>query len=186
MPHDFDFNAQLRMSSDATASTDVCAVLLAEIPGAIGVERANDLDDRRGIDYWVTLLNGKRVAVDAKVRSKDRMLADGSGDDLALETWSVIEHQVVGWSRDPMKQTDYVLWLWKDTGRWRLVPFLMLCTAFSRRWVTWSKRYGAHTQTTARQNGTVYRSECVFVPTRTVWAAMHADNVRHAAARAAA
>lgn len=180
MPRDYDFHDQLRMSSDATASSDVASVLLKQIPGAVSVERATAWEDRHGTDYWVTLRSGKRVSVDAKVRKADRY-----DDDLALETWSVVEQKVVGWTRNPLKQTDYVLWLWKDTGRWRLVPFLMLCAAFEKRWQIWSIVHQTAQQRTTRRDGTHYHSECVFVPTRDIWEAIYRDNVPSIARSAA-
>lgn len=181
MPRNFEFMTQLRMSSEATASSDVSGILLKEVPGAVSVEQATTSDDRQGTDYWVTLQNGKRLSVDAKIRTEDRF-----GDDLALETWSVVEQQVVGWSRDHMKQTDYVLWLWKDTGRWRLVPFIMLCSSFARRWMHWSQKYKVANQRTTRPNGSCYHSQCVFVPTRVLWAAIYRDSTPDALRRAAA
>ena len=38
--------------------------------------------------------------------------------DIALETWSVIEKLKIGWTRDLNKRSDYVLWFWLDTKRW--------------------------------------------------------------------
>jgi hypothetical protein len=180
VPREFDFRTQMLLSSDTTASSDVSQVLLAQIPGAVGVERATALADLHGTDYWVVLANGKRLSIDAKVRTRDRF-----DDDLALETWSVIEQRVVGWTRDAMKQTDYVLWLWKDTGRWRLVPFVLLCAAFQSRWEVWSATYQTAQQRTLRRDGTSYHSECVFVPTRAVWQAIYQDNAQPKARRAA-
>jgi len=171
MPTDTTFAAQLRMSDAGSTQTDVSAVLMAEVPGALRVDRANSADDRTGTDYWVTLCSEKRISVDTKVRSKDF-----GADDLALETWSVVERGVVGWTRDTRKQTDYVLWLWRDTGRWRLVPFLMLCAAFARRWERWAESYKTATQATVRRDGTTFHSQVVFVPRVVVWRAIYQDN----------
>lgn len=163
------------MSEGTLASASVEDVLLGNIPGAVKVVRANVDDDKSGVDWWVEVLSfgeRKRVGVDAKVRNDD--WASRGCDDLALETWSVV-NESPGWTRDPRKRTDYVLWLWKDTGRWCLVPFAMLCAVFCDRWVDWRRRYQTNRQRTRPgpkfQRG--WESECVFVPRKVVWRAIY-------------
>lgn len=62
----------------------ICAVLLAPVTGARGVERATPAEDRRGVDYWVIRKSGRRVGVDVKCRSTDRLRL--GTDDVALES----------------------------------------------------------------------------------------------------
>jgi len=66
-----------------------------------------------------------------------------------------------------------VLWLWADTKRFCLVPFPMLCKVFEQQWQAWSKHYKTRQQFTPRSGGSGYRSECVFVPRKEVWAAIY-------------
>ena len=168
MPHDFSFTAELKFSSESTVNHSVTAVLLAEVPGAVIVTRATAEEDRRGTDYWVSLATGKRVSVDTKVRRRDFGL-----DDLALETWSVVEERRIGWTRDASKDTDYVLWLWEDSGKWRLVPFAMLCAVFIAHWSVWRKTYRRGVQRTTRAGRPAYHSEVVFVPRVVIWRAIY-------------
>lgn len=174
-PREYTFSDRMRMSSGVAESASVEEILLSQIPGAVAVYRANASDDRNGTDWWVETIGHdgeNRISVDAKVRSVD--YAKRGRDDLALETWSVVDESP-GWTRDPRKATDYVLWLWMDTGRWCLVPFAMLCAVFVKSWQAWRSRYGAHRQRTP-SNGRFSRdwcSECVFVPRLVVWRAIY-------------
>ncbi len=166
----FTFEGQL-LFSDGTMSDneDIPAYLLNHIPLAVKIERANKTDDRKGIDYWVTLQSGRVISVDVKVRGED--YAPKGFDDLALETWSVMEKKVIGWTRDPNKQTDFILWLWKDTKRCVLLPFPWLCSIFIEYWEAWQKKYQKAWQNTENR----YHSECVFVPRELVWTKIYAN-----------
>ena len=169
---EYGFNERLAMSSGFAASADVKSVLLDSIPGAVNIIQAAKENDRQGVDWWVELSTAKFLAVDAKVRQTDWRATHPMDDDIALETWSVVEKGVVGWTRDQSKKCDYVLWLWKDTGRYCLIPFPMLCKVFEREWKGWSARHKTKRQFTPRDNGG-YHSECVFVPRREIWAAIY-------------
>lgn len=168
LPNEYDFDHQLLMSTGHAASVDVRGVLLSAIPGALEVRKAADENDRVGIDWWVEMVNARHLSVDAKVRPMDWAASHPDEDDLALETWSVMERKIVGWTRDRKKQCDYVLWLWQETGRYCLVPFPMLCSVFSTHWEVWVTQYKVRTQKTKRF-GSEYHSQCVFVPRKEVW-----------------
>lgn len=172
MPREYEFGERMAMSSGVSATSDVRAILLAQIPGAVSVTQAAKENDRQGIDWWVELSTARHLAVDAKVRETDWAASHPDEDDLALETWSVVEKRVPGWTRDTTKKCDYVLWLWSDTGRFCLLPFPMLCKAFSNRWQAWRVAHKKRTQFTPRSDGG-YHSECVFVPRREVWAEVY-------------
>lgn len=165
----YDFDERLNMSHGASTNASVESILLKNIPGSIMATLAGQQDDRQGTDWWVTLGNKQRISVDCKVRGKDYSL-EGK-DDLALETWSVVEKRICGWTRNPLKLTDYILWLWTDTGRWCLVPFRMLCGVFIENWQTWRECHKVATQYTPGFTG--WHSECIFVPRRTVWAEIY-------------
>ena len=138
-PIEYDFKEQLAMSEGVSANKSVRDILLTNIPGAVSVIRAHQMNDRSGVDYWVEMGYGGFVSVDIKVRDKD-WAAKGK-DDLALETFSVVEKGIIGWTRNPHKRTDYILWFWKDTGRWCLLPFRMLCRVSADNWEDWKQRF---------------------------------------------
>ncbi len=156
------------MSEGLADSVHVEDIVKAEIPGCISVNRATTGEDKHGTDWWAVLPLG-RLSIDAKVRGEDYASKYGL-DDLALETWSVIESRKVGWTRDVDKNTDYVLWIWKDTGRWCLIPFRMLCRIMMANWKVWRKEYKTAVQATIDKHDVVqWHSECVYVPRRLVW-----------------
>lgn len=163
----YDFDERLAMSQNGALERRIKRILLDHIPSALSVVPAHQENDRHGTDWWVECRNGKHLSVDCKIRSKDH-----GKHDVALETWSVVEKSVVGWTRDKEKQTDYVLWVWADSGRWELFPFQMLLVVFEENWQQWTAQYGTERQYTPRPGGG-YHSECVFVPSRDVWAAIY-------------
>lgn len=167
----YDFRERMAMSEGVNETADISTILLQNIPGALHVTKATKNEDKSGVDWWVSMSSGARLGVDAKVREQDYKAISGK-DDLALETWSVVESEVVGWTRNPAKRTDYVLWLWKDTGRYCLIPFAPLCAVFSDNWQTWAQSYQTNRQYTSWK-GSGYHSECVFVPRREVWKAIY-------------
>jgi len=165
----------MAMSAGVSANASVMEILLENIPGAIDATAANTRHDRQGTDWWVEVVGNedrRRVSVDVKVRAED--FARHGKDDLALETWSVL-NESPGWTRDPRKRTDYILWVWMDTGRWCLVPFLMLCCVFTDKWQEWRGAYQRAVQKTLPrgpgENG--WHSECVFVPRKVVWRSIY-------------
>lgn len=172
MPREYDFGERMAMSNGVAVVADVRSILLREIPGAVNVHQAAKANDRLGVDWWVEMTGARLLAVDAKVREEDWAAGHPNEDDLALESWSVVENGIPGWTRDAKKKCDYVLWLWSDTGRFCLVPFPMLCAVFSEHWQDWCGRYKVRQQFTPRQDGG-YHSECVFVPRRELWAAVY-------------
>lgn len=163
----FSFDERLRWSDGYASSSEIGLILREHIPGCVSVERADTTADRNGTDWWcIRTAPLRRLSVDAKVRSLDPIEQFGM-DDLALETWSVIDKKV-GWTRDPSKHSDFILWLFTTTNRFVLIPFPMLCHVFSRKWREWSAAYR-----TEQQNSGTWQSECVFVPRREMWAELY-------------
>lgn len=160
----YSFGEKLVASKGILESCDVREILMSRLPGCIDASPSDEELDRTGVDWTAALCCGRDVGVDVKIREKD-CISFGN-DDVALETWSVIGSQV-GWTRDKSKACEWVLWVWKDTGRFFLVPFLPLCSVFSQRWTEWRETYKPRTQTTTRGHRS-WKSECVFVPRNVV------------------
>lgn len=165
------FSERLAMSQGVSVSASIGEIILQNVPGAVNVESANGTDDRQGTDWWVTMLSGNKLSVDVKVREVDYKRKTNE-DDLALETWSVVEKKICGWTRNAHKRTDYILWVWQDTGRWCLVPFQMLCRVMNDHWQEWSSVCRKAQQYTVQSSGG-YHSECIFVPRVEVWRAIY-------------
>lgn len=166
----YRFNRQLGMSRGVTvgAAGNVAALLRSSVPAAVAVRPAGAAADRCGTDFWVDTRAGAALSVDVKIMSRDRAHRPG-GDNLILETWSVVERRVPGWTWDPAKRTDFICWIWRDTGRWCLVPFPLLFAAFRANARDWVNAYPVRRQFTERPGGRGYSSECVLVPRPVVW-----------------
>lgn len=172
----FSFKDQLVISTGTSANPAIGAVLLDVMPGALRAMQALEVNDRQGIDWWLEMKSGERVGIDCKVREDDPKPRFGK-DDLALETWSVVEKKIIGWTLDETKRTDYVLWLWKDTGRWCVVPFRLLVRAFKAKKDEWCRLYKVARQSTEGR----YQSECVFVDRAEVFREIYRQSNGHSA-----
>lgn len=162
----FDFHKQLIISTGTATNISIGEILLEAIPGSMRAIQALSHHDRKGTDWLLDMKSGEWCRVDCKIRDFDAVKKYGTHcDDLALETWSVVEKKIIGWSLDESKQTDYVFWIWKDTGRWCLVPFLLLVKAFKSRKDEWTRTYKVSRQNTENR----YHSECVFVNRAELW-----------------
>ena len=164
----YGFNERMAMSQGHSINNNVCQILLENIPDVLDVLPATENEDRHGTDWWAYQKNGNALSIDCKIREIDWASTHPNKDDLALETYSVIERDVPGWTRDENKKTDYVLWLWAPTGRWCLMPFPMLCQVFREKWQEWRDTYKTKPQETPTCGGG-YHSECTFVPRKLVW-----------------
>jgi len=140
------------------------------------VEDACVEDDKKGIDYYLTLENGQRLKIDTKTRRKGtkkywkKRVVDGVCvlvPELALETWSVIKTKT-GWTKDDSKNTDYVLFLFEEIDDCFLYPFQLLKRAFKKHEEKWYLKYKTAIQTTNSSTGN-WKSECIFVPVEVVW-----------------
>jgi hypothetical protein len=174
MIRSFGFQTQLVMSTGTAANATIGAILMDVIPGSLRAIQALPVNDRQGVDWWIEMDSGERIAVDCKIREDDP-LPKYNKDDLALETWSVVEKKIAGWSLDTTKRTDYVFWLWKDTGRWCIVPFMLLVRAFTNKKDEWARTFRVARQNTDGR----YHSECIFVSRRELWAEIYRQASGH-------
>ena len=159
MVHDFDFNQQLGMSEGRSNGKDSKNIFYHVFANTIRIEKSELYDDMKGVDYWLSQKAGNRIGVDVKRRKVDYFALKGE-DDIALETYSDVEKKKIGWTLDKRKMTDYVLWIWEDTGRYLVLPFPPLCTVFTSHVEEWKKSYKPIKQ---RSNEGQWYSECMFV-----------------------
>lgn len=153
------FDGELEHSRHYAEHAMIRAKLAEKFPGALNIHPAHSVNDRRGTDWWVEC-NGHLLRCDVKVRRIDYL--PRGRDDVALEIWS-IDRRKVGWSRDPDKHTDFVMWFWVDTGRTFLAFFPALRNAFEKYLAEWQERFGSYRQESER-NGRKWISVHIFVP----------------------
>jgi hypothetical protein len=167
-PRSYGFQERLDFSNGHSPDPDnVLSFLKHRIPNFKRVHKAANANDRAGCDYYIERLGLPSLGVDLKLREADFSVRPPDyPDDLALETFSVIEGAITGWTRDPAKMCDYILWYWQDTGRFFIVPFPPLCCVFQRYWQEWKELYKVAEQHTPGRRS--WHSECVFVPRQVV------------------
>jgi hypothetical protein len=162
--NNFDFNERLSFSVTSNGRTFE-SIIQETLPGIAMVEKTNAEQDKTGVDYVVTLRRGSRVFVDLKLRDKGCSRFWKSGEELALETWSVIPEDgcagKTGWTLDEAKATHYTMHAFhpEDSTQVFLLPFQLLRKAFRQNVKTWKTLYR-----TERQSSGSWKSECVFVP----------------------
>lgn len=166
----FDFHEQRSFSESAQAQDLIRRHLARLFPDALTIRKAAAENDKLGADYWIEFRNGQFRAVDVKVRSED-WKAKGQ-PDIALEIWANREKCRPGWTIDDSKITDYVLFVWLDTGRADLFDFRLLKAVTLANLEKWSGSYQTSYQTTASARGG-YSASCMFISGRDLHAAIY-------------
>jgi len=111
-----DFNADLAMSNQPDVVAGVVAAIRHYIPEVLNVIQAHKQNDMIGVDYWLEFAGGRMETVDVKVRQDDYSLR---GDDrtACLELVANIGTGKAGWSVDPDKRTDWIIFYYIETGK---------------------------------------------------------------------
>lgn len=159
----FDFNRQLS-ESHKYETEDVLLDLKSYFSDLLQLFKAHELNDRRGIDYYLEFPNGKIETVDVKIRYKDYG-----------ENSNVIEltsGNKAGWTLDNSKLTDWIFYKWLDTGRSELFHARQLREATNRNIEQWKKVYPTTTQI-SHHNGKCWSSNSMFVASRDIWKAIY-------------
>lgn len=121
---------------------------------AIEVERANEADDRQGVDFWAFRACGRKQGVDVKDRRRD-------WGDVHVEFVSRVAEQKPGWTVDRKKITDYVLYLWPK--RYLLLPYPLLQATVRRNELAYRADYPAADAKSTSDSG-AWRTEGCAVP----------------------
>ena len=172
-----DFTERLNFSECVGLEDDLIAYLLGIIPYSLKCIRASQSNDRNGVDFWI-IRKGELppIAIDVKHREFDPIERFGS-DDVCIETCSVYtgpptppwldEHRkVIGWTLNPLKRTDLVVYSWPQSDgsrRFWIVYFPFLCRAALANWRLWAQLYG---EKPVFNQG--YLTLCIFPPRHVV------------------
>ena len=178
-----DFTASLNYTNQVDIDTNMIDLIARAIPG-VNVHKSNIAEDKLGTDYWVPLLDGRRVSVDVKNRNRIN-----TTDDLCLELISVykdpfwpVEYPCtgylgaklvdnkVGWTIDPVKQTNYIIYTWptaEGKRTYEIFDYVLLRAVTTANAETWLRNY-PHRPVFNRG----YRTICVFPPVQIVRNAM--------------
>jgi hypothetical protein len=154
------FEKSLAFSRSKQANRAAREALEWRFPDLQDVQPAILQYDRKGVDFWVTLEDGRYVGIDLKVQN----FHNGT---LPLEIWSNVARHRVGWTLRPDYITDYVLWVWPRYGLAKMMEFRPLQVALRTHKIEWCRRYKVRQQYTPTADGSFrkpYYSEIVPVP----------------------
>ena len=102
-------------------------------PDLVRIELIEDLKlQRLGIDKFLHLANGQRIAIDEKKRRTNY-------NDILLELWSVFEKNKKGWLFT--SYCHYIVYAIMPTRKVYLLPTTLLRIAWKHNSVEWEKTY---------------------------------------------
>lgn len=155
------FNKDLKQSLEDTRKLPIDEILAGLFPDLLSVRKCvSDREDILGSDVIVHQRYNHRKKVDLKFRSSDTL--NWGHDDLAIEIWSVYEKRIPGYYG---KETDYIVWIFKDTLRAVAVPFPAFRHRVAQKRQLLLKTLPLHEQTTINRYGQKHTSYHVFAPT---------------------
>lgn len=134
---------------------DILADLFADFLFSYSPGKAADL---KGTDRVAVTRSGQ-YRIDFKIRSKDPK-AYGK-DDLAIELYSVVEKEIRGYEN---KATDYLLWLFEDSGRAVMIAFKEFKKRVDFGLSVFQEKLPVFRQKTVWRYGIEYHSEHCYVP----------------------
>lgn len=143
-------------------------------PELLGIHKAHLENDKLGVDFWLEFPNGRMEGLDAKIRRPDFSL---HGDDriACLELLANTTTRKTGWTIDPAKRSDWIMFHYIESGRSIFYNARELRAAVIR-FLPDLKLTGK--PSTQRTGG--YESTSLFVSHRDLWAAIY----RHAHGKA--
>lgn len=125
------------------------------------IELVEDLArQREGIDKVLYFKNGKQLLIDEKKRRKDY-------GDILLEEWSIVEKHKKGWTGDPAKKTDYIVYVIMPSAKVYLLPYLLLQSAWRKNYIDWKGKY----KTVYAKNAT-YNTSSLCIPAEVLLSAI--------------
>lgn len=116
-----NFNNDLAMSDRPEVVAAVKAACHRQFPELLSVTKAHKENDMIGVDYWMEFPGGRVEALDAKIRKLDYSVeAPGRVCDdrtACLELLANVGTGKAGWTVDPTKRTDWVLFYYIESGK---------------------------------------------------------------------
>lgn len=157
-----NFTESLRFSQEQADAPWWEGVYRQAFPGFASMTcvRKDGWAQRGGIDRVITLMSGKVLTVDEKVRSED-------WPDILLEYWSSVEHRRPGWVAKDLA-CDFLAYAFVPSQTCYLLPFPTLRRAWRKykdAWVRWGQgRSQGYSIRDARNDGYTTRSVAVPIP----------------------
>lgn len=174
-----NFHADLADSQAPEVDAAIRLAIMKAYPEVSAIVQACQENDRLGIDYWLEYKNGTMQTLDAKIRKLDYSIR---GDDrtACIELVSNNRGGKLGWSIDPTKRTDIVLFYYIETGAAYFYPARELRAAIIANMNKLKATGKPDTQKT-NSYGSSYASESLFVSHAELWRAIYRTCTRQAA-----
>ncbi len=158
-----NFHKDLALSQSPKITAAIWKIISDHFPEADAITPADIDDDKKGTDYWIDFSNGKRESLDYKIRYKDYYDTDPLHRTAFIELVANTTSGKLGWSIDPMKQTDHVLFYYADTVYFKFYSARELRGAILKYLNHLKKSGQPFTTTTATFNGGSYESTGIVV-----------------------
>ena len=165
------WNEKLAYSLAAQQDFDI-SLLKNHIPHCESITKTDIALDKSGVDYIATLSDGAQILIDAKTRIKGASKYWKFGEpELALEVYSVVETQKLGWTLNDSTNVDYILYTFdkSDADVYYFIPFQLLRKVFWENGRNWVDAYGLKIQ-----SSDCWQSTAVFVPASIVLKSVYA------------
>lgn len=174
-----NFHADLAMSDSAEIEQAINKECRKYFPELLNITKAHKLNDILGADYFLEFPNCKMESLDIKVRKNDYSLR---GDDrtACIELVANTTTRKKGWTLDPNKHTDWIMFYYIETGKTFLYNARLLRAAVTRYLPDLRK----HGKSTVQQTQSVsghYESDSLMVSHRELGAAIY-RNTNHSTA----
>ena len=156
----FDFRQEFASADTERVHARVEKFVRQRFPDVLTIRRAAPANDRAGADINLEFGHGQFRFIDIKVRKVD--YRQFGRPDVALEVVSNKERGSPGWALDDSKLTDYILFLWQDTGRMLMHDARALRAVTRKHLPRWMKENQHAEQQTAVRDGH-YTSSVVYV-----------------------
>lgn len=173
------FHTDLALSDRPEVVAAITAACHRYWPELLSVHRAHTTNDKMGADYWLEF-PGKMETLDAKVRREDYALR-GDNRTACLELVANTRSQKPGWTVDPSKLTDWIMFYYIESGRSVVYSARQLRAAVIAHLPELRKSGQPSTQSTKSGSGS-YQSESLFVSHRELGAVIYRNSQKRLAA----
>jgi hypothetical protein len=126
-----EFHVDLKYSQDKTEDQIINDFYRKFFPNMKEVKATSNFNltaQKSGIDKIITLNNGKEIKIEEKKRRTDY-------GDILLEEWSNFEKKKKGWTGDPGKTSDYIIYV--ILPKIYIFPYDILQLAWRENYFTW-------------------------------------------------
>ena len=152
------FEKSLAKSFRDTESFPLNLAFSQLFPGFRSYSQSEKKFDLQGSDVRIQM-GDRAIHADLKFRDTDPRL--WREDDLAIELLSVVELGIRGYGN---QRTDYIIWVFKNSGRVVAVPFAPFKRFYNVNWNYWYFWRAEKPQKTVMKNGYSYNSIHCYVP----------------------